>query len=157
MPAFPPLKPAPSPVLNPLGARRELSRRRVLLRRVALAFGAAAVVAAGLWARTGLAGAAGDAAGGILYAVLLYLLLAFVAPRARCRTIAAAAVVLCAGIELFQLTPWPARWADLWPPLRLVFGATFNVWDLPAYAAGGFAAGIADHLLLRRVSASRRR
>ena len=156
MSALPPLEPEPAPVLNPLGARRELLPHRVLLRRVALAFGAVAVVAAGLWARTGLAGAAGDVAGGILYAVLIYLLLAFVAPRARCRTIAAAAVVLCAGIELFQLTPWPARWADLWPPLRLVFGTTFNAWDLPAYAAGGFAAGIADHLL-RRVSASRRR
>ncbi|MBP3044375.1 DUF2809 domain-containing protein [Arthrobacter jiangjiafuii] len=148
MSAVHPLKPVPAP--------RELLPHEVLLRRAALACGAVAVVAAGLWARTGLAGTAGDAAGGILYAVLLYLLLAFAAPRARSLTIAAAAVVLCGVIELFQLTPWPARWAELWPPLRLVLGTTFNPWDLPAYAAGGFAAGLADHLL-RRVGASRRR
>ena len=97
-----------------------------------------------------MAGVAGDAAGGILYAALLYLLLAFAAPRARCAAVAAGAVVLCGGIELFQLTPWPAAWAVQWPPLRLVFGTTFNPWDLPAYAAGGIAAGLADSALRRR-------
>lgn len=139
-----PLLPEPSP------------SRHGVRRRVVLACTAVAVVAAGLWARTGLAGVAGDAAGGILYAVLLYLLLAFAAPRARCRTVAAAAVVLCVGVELFQLTPWPAQWGAQWPPLRLVFGSTFNVWDLPAYAAGGAAAGLLDRAL-RRPAALRHR
>ena len=112
-----------------------------------LAGAAVAVVAAGLWARTGLAGAAGDAAGGILYAALIYLLLAFTAPRARGAAVAAAAVVLCVVIELFQLTPWPAQWGMQWAPLRLVFGTTFNPWDLPAYAAGGVVAALMDWLL----------
>ena len=129
--------------------RHPRSRRHFLLRRTALASAAAATVAAGLWARTGLAGVAGDAAGGILYAVLLYLLLAFAAPRARWAAVAAAAVVLCSAIELFQLTPWPAQWAGQWPPLRLVFGTTFNPWDFPAYAGGAAAAGLADRLLRR--------
>ena len=112
-----------------------------------LAGAAAATVAVGLWARTGLAGAAGDAAGGVLYAVLIYLVLAFAEPRARCVTIAVAAVVLCAGIELFQLTPWPAQWGGQVPLLRLVFGTTFNPWDLPAYAAGAAAACLVDALV----------
>lgn len=130
-----------------LSVRHPGSRRHFLLRRTALASAAAAAVAAGLWARTGLAGIAGDAAGGILYAVLLYMLLAFAAPRARGAAVAAAAVVLCSAIELFQLTPWPAQWAGQWPPLRLVFGTTFNPWDFPAYAGGAAAAGLADRLL----------
>lgn len=124
-------------------------QHHALLRRTALASAAAATVAAGLWARTGLAGIAGDAAGGILYAVLLYLLLAFAAPGARWAAVAVAAVVLCSAIELFQLTPWPAQWAGQWPPLRLVFGTTFNPWDFPAYAGGAAAAGLADRLLRR--------
>lgn len=116
-------------------------------RRAALAAAAATIVAAGLVSRTGLAGIAGDAAGGILYAALLYVLLAFAVPRAACAAVAGAAVVLCGGIELFQLSPWPAQWAAQWPPVALVFGTTFNPWDFPAYAAGGAAAGLLDRLL----------
>ncbi|WAP50830.1 DUF2809 domain-containing protein [Arthrobacter sp. ATA002] len=127
-------------------------RRRALLRRATLACAAVGVVAAGLTARTGLTGIAGDAAGGVLYASLLYLLLAFAAPRARCAAVAAAAVVLCCAVELFQLTPWPAQWAGQWSPLRLVFGTTFNPWDFPAYAGGAAAAGLADRLLRRSLA-----
>lgn len=76
--------------------------------------------------------------------MLIYLVLAFAAPRVRCSAVAAAAVVLCVLVELFQLTPWPAQWAIQWPPLHLVFGTTFNPWDLPAYAAGAAAAWCAD-------------
>lgn len=133
-------------------------------RRTALIGTACAVVALGLWARTGLPGAAGDASGGILYAVLLYLLLACAAPRARCAAVAGAAVVLCVLIELFQLTPYPAAWAAQWSPLALVFGTTFNPGDLPAYLAGGTAAGLADRFFraaagpaLRRLRPERHR
>ena len=129
---------------------RGQTRQPVGRRRITLAGAGVLIVVLGLWARTGLPGVAGDAAGGILYAALLYLLLAFAAPRARCAAVAAGAVVLCGGIELLQLTPWPAAWAAQWPPLRLVFGTTFNPWDLPAYAAGGIAAGLVDSVLRRR-------
>ena len=62
---------------------------------------------------------------------------------------AAAAVALCALIELFQLTPYPARLGESWPPLQLVLGTTFNAWDLPAYLAGAAAACVADGLMGR--------
>lgn len=128
--------------------------RRAARRRILLAGAAVTVVGAGLWARIALAGSMGDAAGGILYAALVYLVLAFAAPRARCFAVAAAAVVLCVLVELFQLTGWPAQWATVWPPLRLVFGTTFNPWDLPAYAAGAAAAWCADRAA--QLSASKR-
>lgn len=103
----------------------------------------------GLVTRTGLPGILGDAAGGILYAALLYLLLAFVLPGARLWRVAGAAVVVCALVELFQLTGYPTAWGTTWPPLRLVFGTTFNPWDLPAYLVGAAGACLADRLLGR--------
>ena len=124
-------------------------------RRAALAGAAVVVLLLGLFTRSGLPGILGDASGGFLYAVLIYLLLAFALPRARYLRVAAAAVVLCVLIELFQLTPYPARWGAQWPPLRLVLGTTFNAWDLPAYVAGAAAASLLD-LRLRRRSGGRR-
>lgn len=118
---------------------------------------AAAVIAAGLMARQ-LPGTAGDAAGGILYAVLVYLLLALAAlpfgRPAKALPLAGAAFLACALVELFQLTPWPARLGEAWAPLHLVFGSTFNAWDFPAYAAGAVLAGTAD-TVLRRAGFSR--
>lgn len=79
----------------------------------------------------------------------MYLLLAFVLPGARTWRVAGAAVVVCALIELFQLTPYPAQWGAQWPPLRLVLGTTFNAWDLPAYLGGAVGAGLLDHHLCK--------
>ena len=104
----------------------------------------------------GLPGIPGDAAGGILYAALMYLLLAFVLPGARLWRLAGAAVVVCVLVELFQLTPYPSRWGAQWPPLRLVLGTTFNAWDLPAYAAGAAGAGLVDRLVSRKLGGLRR-
>ena len=118
-------------------------------RRAALAGAAVVVLMLGLFVRTGLPGVPGDAAGGFLYAALIYLLLAFALPGAKRMRMAAAAVALCTLIELFQLTPYPAQWGTAWPPLRLVLGTTFNAWDLPAYLAGATAAGLADGLIGR--------
>ena len=109
----------------------------------------------GLLAR-GLPGIPGDASGGILYAALMYLLLGFVLPGARRWRLAGAAVVVCMLIELFQLTPYPARWGVQWPPLHLVLGSTFNPWDLPAYLAGAVGAGLLDLLIGRRTGTFRR-
>lgn len=91
----------------------------------------------------------GDAAGGILYSALMYLLLAFLRPSARSGGTAAASIGVCVAVELFQLTPYPARWGAVWPPLHLVLGSTFNPWDLIPYLAGTAVAATAD-LLLRR-------
>ncbi len=123
---------------------------RTTRRRAALAGAAVVVLLLGLFTRSGLPGMLGDASGGFLYAVLIYLLLAFALPRARNLRVAAAAVVLCVLIELFQLTEYPIRLGELWPPLRLVLGTTFNAWDLPAYVAGSAAAGLTDGLIGRR-------
>ncbi|UPO78043.1 DUF2809 domain-containing protein [Arthrobacter sp. Helios] len=127
--------------------------RRPAVRGLWFMAAAAAVVAGGLAAR-GLPGLAGDAAGGVLYAVLVYLLaglaaLVLLRRSAAPLRLAATAVVLCWLVELFQLTPWPARLGEAWPPLHLVFGSTFNAWDLAAYAAGAAAAAAADLLLSR--------
>ncbi|MBD8045079.1 DUF2809 domain-containing protein [Arthrobacter sp. Sa2BUA2] len=122
-------------------------------RALALGTAAAAVVACGLAVR-GLPGMAGDAAGGILYAVLVYLLFALASLvlwplRVRPVHLAGAAVVLCTLVELFQLTGWPARLGEAWPPLHLVLGSTFNAWDLPAYAVGAAAVCLSDRHLSR--------
>lgn len=130
----------------------------ILTRGLALAAASAAVISAGLAGR-GLPGIAGDAAGGVLYAALMYLLLALAALPFLRRAgtghgetvrLAGTAFLISTLIELFQLTSWPARLGEAWAPLHLVFGSTFNAWDLPAYAAGATAAGVLDALVRRK-------
>jgi hypothetical protein len=82
------------------------------------------------------AGVVADAAGDILYAALITLLVRFVAPRARWRVTAVVASAWCFGVELLQLTSLPAQWAASFSPLRLVFGIGFSPWDLLWFAAG---------------------
>jgi len=124
----------------------------LLTRGLLLVTAAAVVIGTGLLARR-LPGFAGDAAGGLLYAVLVYLLLALAAlalsRRGGAVWLAGAAFTVCTLVELFQLTPWPARLGEAWAPLHLVFGSTFNAWDLAAYAAGATLAGAGDALLRR--------
>ncbi|MFC4140442.1 MULTISPECIES: DUF2809 domain-containing protein [unclassified Microbacterium] len=82
------------------------------------------------------AGPVSDALGDVLYAALIALLVAFVAPRARCWATGVIALAWCVGVELLQLTPLPSRWAVSFPPLRLAFGTGFSALDLFWYAAG---------------------
>ncbi len=107
--------------------------------RWALAAAAAVVVVVGLIARQ-LPGALGDLAGGVLYAVLVTLLVALVAPRARPATLGAVALAVCTTVELAQLTGVPATLVDAAPPLRYLLGTTFHAPDLAAYAVGAAAA-----------------
>ncbi|WP_324014744.1 DUF2809 domain-containing protein [Microbacterium sp. JZ37] len=118
------------------------------MRRVALAVVGALTVAAGLLVHTALPEtAASDAAGDALYAVLVYLLAAFAAPRARLLVVAAAALAWCTAVELLQLTGLPARWGAAFPPLLLVLGTVFSAADLAWYAAGVAIAAGADAAL----------
>lgn len=120
-------------------------------RRWPLAVAVPVVVAAGLAVR-GLPGVAGDAAGGVLYAVLVTLLVALLVPRGRPVVVGAVALGLCVAVELAQLTGLPARAVDAVPPLRYVLGTTFHAPDLVAYAVGsGVAvAGLARARTVRK-------
>lgn len=122
-------------------------------RRRPLVVAAAVVVALGLVVR-GLPGAVGDLAGGVLYAVLVTLLVALVAPRSRPVTLGAVALVVCVAVELAQLTGVPAQVVDVVPPLRYVLGTTFHGPDLAGYAVG--AATAAGGLAAARASAARK-
>ena len=97
---------------------------------------AVAVVPVGLVARFLLDGWAGNATGGALYAILVYLLVAVVAPHWRPRTVGVLALAISCAVELLQLTPLPRDLAAVAPPVGLVFGSTFVPSDLVAYLLG---------------------
>ena len=94
------------------------------------------VIALGLGARFLGSGLAADLAGGVVYAVLIYVLATFLRPRAGHVANALAALVFCGLIELLQLTDIPADLAAFFPPVRLVLGTTFVPLDLLAYGLG---------------------
>ncbi|WP_448630565.1 ribosomal maturation YjgA family protein [Cellulomonas soli] len=96
----------------------------------------------------------GDAAGDALYAVLVWLVLALLAPGARTRTLTAVAVGLCALVELAQLTGGPATVVSAFPPARYLLGTTFVATDLLAYAVGCLAAAVLDRRLPRHAHGS---
>ncbi|WP_264797360.1 ribosomal maturation YjgA family protein [Arthrobacter mangrovi] len=124
------------------GAARSAGKRRAAL----VAAGAATIVL-GLSVRAlgepAWAGPAGDA----LYAVMVYVAIAFLLPRKPRPLAALAALAACTAIELFQLTGIPAALASAWTPIRLVFGTTFGLFDLAAYAAGAAAGLAADAVI----------
>ncbi|WP_158437685.1 DUF2809 domain-containing protein [Naasia lichenicola] len=108
------------------------------------------VLALGLLSTRLLDGVAGDVVGGGLYALLVYLAIAFGLPRISAIADAITTFVVCALIELWQLTGMPAQLAEAFPPAALLFGTTFTLADLPPYAVGALA-GVAIDRLLRRI------
>jgi hypothetical protein len=112
---------------------------------------AGAVVLGGLLFRS-VPGVLGDVGGGVLYAVLLFLLIAVLTPAASSLRIGAVSLGVCVGIELLQLTGLPTIAAELVPPIRYVLGTTFSATDLLAYAGGTFAAVAVDLFAVRRAS-----
>lgn len=90
-----------------------------------------------------------------LYAVLVYLLLALLAPRARPLVVGGVAWAACAAVELAQLTGVPAAVVGLWDPARWVLGTTFHAPDLAWYAAGAALAAVVDAAVARRRAAHR--
>ena len=111
-----------------------------LSRRALMGITAMAVIPIGLFIRFLPWGLGADLAGGVLYAVLIYLLVAFLAPKARPSVIAGIAAAWCLMVELLQLTDVPRLAATAFAPTRLVFGTSFAALDLVAYAAGLLAA-----------------
>jgi len=118
------------------------------MRRIVLALVAVATAVAGL-AVHALAPLTfgGDFSADALYAVLIYLLVALLAPRWPSWVPALVAAAWCVGVEALQLTGLPEQWGLAWPPLMLVFGTVFSWWDLLAYAVGIAAACAADSLI----------
>lgn len=116
--------------------------------RARLAVVVVLLVPVGLAARM-LPGTAGDVAGGLLYAAMLVVLCALVAPRARSVTLGAVAAALGVGIELLQLTGLPATLAETIPPARFVLGSTFVAADLVVAVVGAALAAAADSLVPR--------
>jgi Protein of unknown function (DUF2809) len=109
----------------------------------------AVTVAAGLGVRHVTGGAFGKYAGDALYATAVYWCVVLVKPTMRLAAIVA--VGICWAIELFQLTPIPARLSSHSTLSRLVLGSTFGGWDLVAYPVGVIVA-VAVHALLRGLS-----
>ncbi len=94
-------------------------------------------------------GDAGDIVGDALYATLIYLLLALLAPRSPRRLIGALALIFCALVEFLQLTGIPREAATVFPPAALVLGAGFDQRDLLVYAAAVVIVMIIDVALSR--------
>lgn len=100
------------------------------------------IIGLGLAARFLGAGLLADLSGGILYAVLIYILLVFVRPSGSKISTAGIALGLCVAVELLQLSALPASLGAVFPPIRLVLGSTFVPLDLVAYLLGvGLALG----------------
>ncbi|CAM5282008.1 DUF2809 domain-containing protein [Leifsonia shinshuensis] len=132
-----------------------LARRRALLLVLA-----AATVVVGLTVHETLQSAAGAFAGDALYAVLLFLLVALVVPRAPVVVVGGVAFAVCAAVEVLQLTGVPARLSAAIPGVELVLGSTFQWVDLVAYAVGaGLATAVSagvERWLRRRAAGSSR-
>lgn len=125
------------------------------MRRLLLLVIAVLVIAAGLAVHTWAPGELGGFAGDALYAVLVFLLIALVVPALPGWVVAAAAVAVCWGIELLQLTPIPVALSRSVPGAALVLGSTFQASDLIAYALGVAAAAAADAVIRRAAGSSR--
>lgn len=92
------------------------------------------VIALGLGSRYGLSGFWAKYLGVAFWAAMLYLTLLFMNPRLKplhCFLLALAGSWI---VEFAQLTPGPAWLSARHPLLRMIFGATFSVPDLAAYA-----------------------
>ena len=98
----------------------------------------------GLAVRSLSSGAVSQLGGDVLYAVLVYLLVAFVAVRLRPALGAGIAWALCAVVELAQLAGLSAAVVAFWEPARWVLGTTFGASDLLVYAVGAGAAAMID-------------
>lgn len=97
-----------------------------------------------------IASAIGDG----LYAALVYLLVAFAAPRSRTWFVAAIALGMCVAVELTQLTGASAAVVEWWGPARYLLGTTFQAVDLAAYAAGVVVTALLDRGRFRQAVTS---
>ncbi|MFD6135246.1 DUF2809 domain-containing protein [Isoptericola sp. NPDC060257] len=97
---------------------------------------AVVVVLAGLAGRALLPHAVGGPLGDALYATLVVLLVAFLAPRTRPVVAGVVGLVVCAGIEAAWLTDVAGQVVARFPLTRYVLGTAFTPTDLAWYATG---------------------
>jgi hypothetical protein len=93
-----------------------------------------------------------DVAGSVLYVGFAGMLLAALWPALSSAAIAAVAFAFAAAVELLQLTAVPQGIVAAFPPARLLFGSSFDPFDLVAYAGGAVLLYVA-HLGLARLVA----
>lgn len=134
---------------------RRSDARGPLARRLWLAGSAAVTVIVGLVVHRGVPGATGDFLADAAYAVLIYLLVAALAPRLGSGAVLVVSTVFCFAIELAQLSDIPLKLAEAVPLAALVFGTTFATVDLVAYLIGGLGVAAVD-LAVRRAAGFRR-
>lgn len=144
-----PREPSSSPTSPVRSVRSQDHRRSVTIQATG-----AAVICMGLAVHFTVYGSVGDFAADALYAVLAYLVVSFLVPRVRPQVAATVSFVVCAVIEVAQLSPGPAALAEVFPPARLILGTTFAPLDLVAYAVGVSAALTCDLLIQRRLAGS---
>ncbi|MGP5012399.1 DUF2809 domain-containing protein [Glutamicibacter ardleyensis] len=113
-------------------------------RRLMMGISALALIPIGLFLRFQPWGLLSDLSGGILYASLIYVLVAFLVPTGTQITVGLWALGWCVAVELLQLTAFPSSVADLFPPARLVLGTGFAPTDLVAYFFGVLFAFLVD-------------
>jgi hypothetical protein len=119
-------------------------------RRLVAASALVVVVLGGLIVHTRLPdSAATDIAGDALYAAATYAGVVVLLARLRPDAVAGIAAVWCVGVELFQLTGLPLRWAESFPPAVLLLGTVFDARDLLVYVLAIAVAGGADAVLQR--------
>lgn len=104
---------------------------------------------AGLGCRAVLSGPLAKYGGVALWATLVYFLVLWVKPHLTVGRTALLCLNISVAVELFQLTPVPRALYEVHRAFALVFGTTFHVWDLPAYAAGALLGAIV-HTAFRR-------
>lgn len=121
-------------------------------RRLPLVAAAALLVPVGLLVSRGgaLPPVLADGLGAALYAALVVVLVLVAAPRARTLTAVTVGLGLCVAVELLQLTPVPARAAEVVPAARLVLGSGYATADLLWYTAGAAAVALVDSRAARR-------
>lgn len=119
--------------------------------RVSPTAAALLILVAGLGCRAVFSGWLSKYGGVALWATLVYFLVLWVRPQLAVARAALLCLTISIAVELFQLTPVPRMLYELHAAFALVFGTTFNAWDLPAYAAGALL-GAGVHAAFRRRS-----
>ena len=134
------------------GLPNDAGRRALTLLRIGLC---AAVIASGLALRgfgldLGLPGVIVKYGGSILWATMVFFLVAIARPRWPRPNAAMASIVIAIGVELFRLihTPWLDAFR-LTLPGALLLGRIFSPWNMLAYGAGIILALMLDRVAAR--------